>query len=358
MAYTTINKSTDYFNTTLITGNNSTQAFTGLGFAPAMIWTKKRNGSANHLLYDKVRGVGKYLYPNLQNAEGGNGKSLVMRSVRHWKKSYEIAGRGIDPSSSRFLFSGVQLDTGFVWIDDAEKDFDFQRLYNYTTGDMEIERKNKDRISLSLETKPKLGITTNYILPDTDGSTRRRQYVVEFGSYWHDLKEKDKEPKDVYGKQFFGYSFSDDDWLDFYNFGFRCVEEFLRKGVILNNRSNYRRKQLISQIEGAGINDGVCEWIQDYVVDNETNFKSKDGIPFDNIYGDFTKHFEEDIIENWSSNRFKKSLFDICQEKKWNYNPHKSHRGSRLSDRRFLTGPKGQQIESVRIELPITEKVT
>ena len=70
MAYTTINKSTDYFNTTLITGNNSTQAFTGLGFAPAMIWTKKRNGATNHLLYDKVRGVGKYLYPNLQNAEG------------------------------------------------------------------------------------------------------------------------------------------------------------------------------------------------------------------------------------------------------------------------------------------------
>ncbi len=78
MAYTTINKSSLHRNTTLITGNNSTQAFTGLGFAPDMIWTKKRNGSANHLLYDKIRGVGKYLYPNLNNAQGGNGTDSAL----------------------------------------------------------------------------------------------------------------------------------------------------------------------------------------------------------------------------------------------------------------------------------------
>ena len=35
MAYTTINKSTDYFNTKLYTGDgNSTQAITGVGHQP------------------------------------------------------------------------------------------------------------------------------------------------------------------------------------------------------------------------------------------------------------------------------------------------------------------------------------
>ena len=52
MAYCFTNKSLTHQNNILITGNNSTQAITGLGFQPDMIWTKKRNGAANHLLYD------------------------------------------------------------------------------------------------------------------------------------------------------------------------------------------------------------------------------------------------------------------------------------------------------------------
>jgi len=34
MAYTTINKSTDYFNTKLYTGTGSENAITGIGFQP------------------------------------------------------------------------------------------------------------------------------------------------------------------------------------------------------------------------------------------------------------------------------------------------------------------------------------
>ena len=77
MAYTTINKSTDHFNTVTFTGNNSTQNITGVGFQPDLVWTKRRNGTTNHLLYDSVRGVGYYLFPNLNNAQGGNGTSAL-----------------------------------------------------------------------------------------------------------------------------------------------------------------------------------------------------------------------------------------------------------------------------------------
>ena len=34
MAYTTINKSTDYFNTKLYTGNGTARSITGVGFQP------------------------------------------------------------------------------------------------------------------------------------------------------------------------------------------------------------------------------------------------------------------------------------------------------------------------------------
>jgi hypothetical protein len=69
MAYTTINKSTDYFNTVLYTGNGSTQAVTGVGFQPDWVWLKDRTDGDNHQLYDAVRGVTKSLQSNNTNAE-------------------------------------------------------------------------------------------------------------------------------------------------------------------------------------------------------------------------------------------------------------------------------------------------
>ena len=69
MAYTTINKSTDYFNTKLYSGTGSSQNITGVGFQPDFIWAKKRNGAVDHGLFDAIRGVTKIISSNLANAE-------------------------------------------------------------------------------------------------------------------------------------------------------------------------------------------------------------------------------------------------------------------------------------------------
>jgi len=69
MAYTTINKSTDYFNTKLYTGNGSTQTISSVGFQPDWVWTKQRSGTEHHNLNDAVRGATKVIFPNLTNAE-------------------------------------------------------------------------------------------------------------------------------------------------------------------------------------------------------------------------------------------------------------------------------------------------
>ncbi len=64
MAYTTIKKPSDYFNTKLYTGNSSTNAQTGVGFQPDWVWIKGRNQAYNHYSFDAVRGVNKSVYPN------------------------------------------------------------------------------------------------------------------------------------------------------------------------------------------------------------------------------------------------------------------------------------------------------
>ena len=69
MAYTTVNKSSDYFNTKLWTGTGSENAITGIGFQPDWVWIKQRNTTRDHNAFDVVRGATKRLYPNANNAE-------------------------------------------------------------------------------------------------------------------------------------------------------------------------------------------------------------------------------------------------------------------------------------------------
>ena len=69
MAYTTIDKPTDYFNTKLYTGTGSSLANTGVGFQPDLTWIKGRSGATEHVLTDSVRGVTKELSSNDNGAE-------------------------------------------------------------------------------------------------------------------------------------------------------------------------------------------------------------------------------------------------------------------------------------------------
>jgi len=69
MAYTTIKKPSDYFNTKLYTGTGATQSITGVGFQPDWVWCKSRSGADNHAIFDAVRGGQKQLRSNTTDAE-------------------------------------------------------------------------------------------------------------------------------------------------------------------------------------------------------------------------------------------------------------------------------------------------
>ena len=57
MAYTTVNKSSSFMNTKLYTGDgNTSNAITGVGFQPDLVWIKDRDAASNHQLQDAVRG--------------------------------------------------------------------------------------------------------------------------------------------------------------------------------------------------------------------------------------------------------------------------------------------------------------
>jgi hypothetical protein len=70
MAYTTINKSSDYFNTKLWTGNDTDNtSITGITFQPDLVWVKNRTSTNSHALFDAVRGATKYIESDTTDAE-------------------------------------------------------------------------------------------------------------------------------------------------------------------------------------------------------------------------------------------------------------------------------------------------
>ena len=77
MAYASISKPSLHFNSKLYTGTGSSNAITGVGHAPDLVWIKNRGTTHNHFWHDNVRGVQKAIFSNLTSAEDTNAQYLT-----------------------------------------------------------------------------------------------------------------------------------------------------------------------------------------------------------------------------------------------------------------------------------------
>ena len=66
----------DFFNTLLYTGTGASLAITGVGFQPDFVWTKNRDATDNHNLFDSPRGVREFISSNMTSVETTGADSL------------------------------------------------------------------------------------------------------------------------------------------------------------------------------------------------------------------------------------------------------------------------------------------
>ena len=103
MAYTTIKKPSDYFNTKLYSGNSTDDtSITGVGFQPDWLWIKERTNTSGHQLQDVVRGATKQLFSHDTQAEATNTTKV---------KSFDSDGFTLGTSGS----VNVSGDTYVAW---------------------------------------------------------------------------------------------------------------------------------------------------------------------------------------------------------------------------------------------------
>ena len=136
MAYSSILKPSALMNTKLYTGNGGTLNITGVGFQPDWTWTKRRDNTGNHSLYDAVRGVTKRIESDTADAEqtlatgltafgtdgftlgsggdsNGNNETYVSWN---WKAGTAVSGSTTGSGTAKTYTGSVNTTSGFSII--------------------------------------------------------------------------------------------------------------------------------------------------------------------------------------------------------------------------------------------------
>ena len=304
---------------------------------------------------------------DLGRPEGGNGKSLIMESVEHYRKKAYCDGKKFrqGSDSSRFLYSQVDLDTGFLFIDDIKPTFDFSDVFNDITGDLTIEGKGTNKIIIPKDRKPKMGATTNYVVSGSGTSVERRRHVVEFGSYWNKVEKVGESPSDKkhLGERLFDWEKDSVEWNNFYNYGFRCIQEYLQKGLTRTSNKSYLTKSIQLEIEGEDGDGQGTSWLTKWIKTTcLVDGCHVDGISEKYLYSEFTKdnfNIIPDVGGVWSEKFFSQAVWKLVElTEGYHYNRQFSRRGNKRENRRWQKGPFKGQINWIKITTDFDEQWT
>lgn len=176
-----------------------------------------------------------------ENPEGGTGKGLFVQGLRQVRRVSILDGKTFDDKKS-FPYQTVTPETQILVFDDVKKNWDFESKFSLVTEGMTLERKNKDAIKLTVEESPKILVSTNYAIKGEGNSHDRRRFELEVAQYYG----RELSPLDEFGHQLF------DDWdlnhfNRFYNYIVKCVQLYLKEGLIKQDAKNIKLRKLIAE---------------------------------------------------------------------------------------------------------------
>lgn len=169
---------------------------------------------------------------------GGSGKGLIHRAIGHIKNIVVEDGKKFD-SKGQFAYQKVNKDTQIFLMDDVPKHFNFESLFSIVTEGMTVEKKGQDAYQIPFKESPKISITTNYTVKGSGASFYRRVFEVEIANYFNDTHT----PEDEFKHQFFS-EWDDEEWQRFDNFMIRCVQFYLKNGLVESEKVNLEFRKL------------------------------------------------------------------------------------------------------------------
>lgn len=173
---------------------------------------------------------------------GGSGKGLIHRAIGHIKNIVIEDGKKFD-AKSQFAYQKVNKDTQIFLMDDVPKHFNFESLFSIITEGMTIEKKGQDAYQIPFKESPKISITTNYTVNGSGASHERRVFEVEIANYFNE----NLTPEMEFGHLFFS-DWDEEEWAKFDNFMIRCIQFFLKKGLVQSDKVNLALRKLKNEL--------------------------------------------------------------------------------------------------------------
>lgn len=153
-------------------------------------------------------------------ANGRNGKGIIMSAIGEMTKIDKLNGKMLD-LDYQFVFQHINSLTNVMQLDDIKPDFDFSSFYSMTAEGFNINKKNKDPLTLGFKNSPKIAMTSNYPILINGESDKGRIYIMEINSYYN----ADFTPKDEFKKDFFD-DWDNNEWNIFYNLMIQIIHQF------------------------------------------------------------------------------------------------------------------------------------
>jgi hypothetical protein len=108
MAYTTINKHTDFFNRIKYTGDgSSSRAVTGFGHQPDWLWFKRTNGTSHPQINDSVMGATKWRYTSSTGVD-----DTSTQAITYGTDGVTFNGGNYDPNTNTYPYICWSLKAG------------------------------------------------------------------------------------------------------------------------------------------------------------------------------------------------------------------------------------------------------
>ena len=198
----------------------------------------------------KERGFAKLIYltdsSDSEYSEGGTGKSLFLNLLKQCR-NMKIRDAKNYNNDSRFNFDDLNSRNDLYALNDINKNFELNTLYNLVTDDFTFEKKGLSSITMDFLDTPKILITSNHPQVLKGHSDDRRIKIFELSNYFMNIKPS-KE---------FKHTLIDDwdkeEWMRYYYFVIQCIQQYFinassEERIPSYNMENYERKSIKAEI--------------------------------------------------------------------------------------------------------------
>ena len=241
-----------------------------------------------HDNYECNNKLALFIDAKIQDGEssGGTGKGLIGKGLQHVtnrnendRKYISVGGKDFDTSKDT-RYSAGDLTTKVIHIEDAKRDLNFESLYNDITEGAIFRKLHHD----PSRHFAKIMISTNCPININSSSTRRRVVLFEMSPYF----SHKRTPEDVFGHFLLVKSWPFSEWMAYDNFMVRCVELYMKEGLIDAGMLNYEDNFLKAEL-----GEAVYNWMQNIGFNLNTIMEKRTAFKMEGLWQLFNKKYPD-----------------------------------------------------------------